>query len=200
MSPTASINKFGMWVFLGTETLFFGALFTVLYIHFYLTPVDFNLALQHMDLALGSVNTLVLLTSSWTMAMALFYAQKSQKKRAVFLMTLTVLLGFLFMVLKISEYIEHGRDHLIPALDWHPVPAMPKAAVLFFFMYFVMTLLHALHLTIGMGLISFYGWRFSKDQNPAARLPLLENLGLYWHFVDLVWIFLFPSLYLIGRS
>lgn len=157
MSQTTSVAKFGMWVFLGTEILFFGALFAVLYIHFYLTPVAFKSALQHMDWVLGSLNTFVLLTSSWTMAMALYYAHQGQKKPAVTLMLVTTVLGFLFLVIKISEYIEHGRDSLIPALNWHPPSTLPKEAILFFFMYFLMTLLHALHLTIGMGLISFFG-------------------------------------------
>lgn len=190
----------GMWVFLATEVLFFGGLFLALAVNYYLHTKAFISGAQAMNLFLGTINTGLLLTSSWAIAMALHCINHEQKLRAQLWLTLTAFLGLIFLVIKSLEYIEHWKENLVPALNWHPSLALPVATQLFFFLYFVMTLLHGLHLTIGIGLIGLFTWRYSLPGAGSRFNESFENIGLYWHFVDIVWIFLFPVLYLIGRA
>ncbi|MGZ3743131.1 MAG: cytochrome c oxidase subunit 3 [Pseudobdellovibrionaceae bacterium] len=192
-------SRFGMWIFLGTETLLFGGLFLALFVNFYLSTPAFKEAIHHMDISSGAWNTFILLTSSWTMALALYHAQQNRIRPSLICMALTLLLAAFFLVIKASEYYHHWQEKLVPGLNWHPTNLMFREGILFFFMYFVMTLLHSLHLLIGMGLISVYGFRYAFQREKQSLMPALENIGLYWHFVDIVWIFLFPSLYLLGR-
>lgn len=196
----AKKSVLGMWIFLVTEILFFGALFVAFGINFLIHTQDFTAGVRHMNLGLGSLNTAVLLTSSLLIAWATHSINADKAPQARRLLMGTVLLGLFFLLIKFSEYALHAREHLIPALDWHPDPRLPKATQLFFFMYFLMTLIHALHLLIGLGLVSVYGWRYGLSRDQDYFKPSFENLGLYWHFVDVVWIFLFPCLYLIGRT
>jgi cytochrome c oxidase subunit 3 len=200
MNDSAAKSRLGMWVFLGTEVLFFGGLFLSLTIIFFLSPAAFKEGTRHMNMPLGAINTAVLLTSSWTMAVGLYFVDAKKDLKATFLFFLTVALGAVFMVIKAAEYYQHFQEHLIPRWDWHPARDERTPMILFFFLYFFMTLLHAFHLFIGMGLVSLFGWRHAFRGPHQDFSTALENLGLYWHFVDLIWIFLFPCLYLIGRS
>jgi cytochrome c oxidase subunit 3 len=178
----------GMWIFLATEILLFSMLFFTFGLYRHLYPADFSLGTNHLNLVIGTINTAVLLTSSFTMVLAVH--QKGSSK-IPFLATLA--LGALFLVLKAYEYLAHYHEGLFPILNWQP-PAGSPHLLLFFFLYFFMTGLHALHLLIGLVLVSMATAHGRKKQD------FLENIGLYWHFVDVVWIFLFPALYLIGRS
>jgi cytochrome c oxidase subunit 3 len=178
----------GMWIFLATEILLFSMLFLTFGIYRHLYTSDFDLGTQHLNLGLGAVNTLILLTSSFSMALGIHFQGKS---RTPFYATIG--LGFLFLVLKGIEYYQHYQEGLMPIVNWHPAEAAPHL-LLFFFLYFFMTALHAFHLIIGLGLVAVVAKHGEKK--PEFR----ENIGLYWHFVDLVWIFLLPCLYLIGRT
>lgn len=197
---STSKERLGMWVFLGTEVLFFGGLFLALAVVFFRSPETFEQGTRHMNLVLGSLNTAILLTSSWTMAMALSFADRKDTKKVITFFAVTVILGAVFIVVKGVEYAQHFHEHLVPGFDWHPAANETTPMILFFFLYFFMTLLHALHLLIGMGLISLFGFRYAFLKSQKDFKNIFENLGLYWHFVDLIWIFLFPCLYLIGRT
>jgi cytochrome c oxidase subunit 3 len=196
----AKKSVLGMWIFLVTEMLFFGGLFLCLAIGFFLHPSEFREGVRHMDLGLGTLNTAILLTSSWVLAVGLRDVAEVNSRRAIRLFVLTALLGILFLILKFSEYAHHARDHLVPGLDWHPLAALPLATELFFFLYFLMTLIHSVHLIIGIALVAVYALRYSKKETTAHLEAALENVGLFWHFVDVIWIFLFPCLYLMGRT
>jgi cytochrome c oxidase subunit 3 len=189
----------GMWIFLATEVLFFGGLFTAYAVFRWMSPPAFAAASRHLDIVLGTVNTGVLLTSSLTMALAVRAAQSGERKSLLRLLVATVFLGGCFLVIKGAEYHHKFVEHLVPGVGFE-FQAAPKApAELFFWLYFAMTGLHALHVIIGMGLIGYMAIRSSQ---PAFLLPekylSIEIAGLYWHFVDIVWVFLFPLLYLIG--
>ena len=195
----------GMWVFLVTEILFFGGFFLAYTIYRWSSPRGFAHASQHMNVVLGTVNTAVLIISSLTMAMAVHSASTGRRRPLLAYLAATLVLGFTFLAIKAVEYTEHIEHHLFPGAafrwlgaDGKPAPDGP-AAQMFFSLYFGMTGLHALHMIIGIGIVTTlwilaYRNRFS----PRYYTPV-EVSGLYWHFVDIVWIFLFPLLYLIGR-
>lgn len=181
----------GMWVFIGSEVLFFGGLFLALTVYRELFTTEFAVGTRHMNLWLGTANTAILLTSSWLLAMALEKIKGGE--RAFLLLLATISLGVLFLFVKGYEYFLHYQDGLFPGLRWAPPLGASPQLVLFFFLYFFMTALHGLHVLIGLGLISFVTFRRNSE-------GFSENVGLYWHFVDIVWVFLFPMLYLMGRS
>ncbi len=223
-------STLGMWIFLVTEVLFFGGMFLTYAInrHEYFTA--FGVGSNTLDITLGTVNTIVLIMSSFTMAMAVWSAQTGKKKLVPLFLILTLTLGCVFLGIKFVEYKQKFDHHLVPGRSFdvwyrvnHPTPADdPKAialereelekatvstndpdinshAQLYFSLYFAMTGLHALHMIVGAGLIiwlirvSLRG-RFTPQYNTPV-----EIVGLYWHFVDIVWIYLFPLLYLIDR-
>ncbi len=193
----------GMWIFLATELLIFGALWTGYAVYrFYYGPA-FEAASRHLSLWLGTVNTVVLLASSLTMALAVHAAHGGQRRRLVTCLTLTALLGATFLAVKALEYWIDFREQLVPGLAFD-TPAWPRLGVdprhvqLFFALYYVMTGLHAVHLLVGIGLLSVIAilaqlGRFSPENYVGVELS-----GLYWHFIDVVWIYLFPLLYLVG--
>jgi cytochrome c oxidase subunit 3 len=192
-------DKLGMWVFLATEVLFFGGLFLSYTVYRYLYPSVFAAASRHTEVILGGANTAILLFSSTLMALAVRAAQLTRRKPLIWLLLGTAFLGIVFMVVKGVEYHKDFVDHLVPgtAFQWHE--ANPQAAEIFFWLYFAMTGLHAIHVTIGivlMLLLALLAWR-GKFQN-GNYMPV-EIAGLYWHFVDIVWVFLFPLLYLAGH-
>jgi cytochrome c oxidase subunit III len=210
-------SSLGMWFFIAQEVLFFGGLFTVYLVYRSRNALDFAVASGELDVFWGGINTAVLIASSFTMAMAVRAAQLGKRNPLVLFLILTLLLGGVFVGVKYIEYTAKIEHHLFPGMsDFHfevpptviehfelsaeRVAVMQQRARVFFSIYFAMTGLHALHMLIGMGLIVwllFPAWRgrFNHDyHNP------IENFGLYWHFVDLVWIFLFPLLYLLGRN
>ena len=195
----------GMWVFLVTEILFFGGFFLAYTVYRWSHPHGFAHASQHMNIVLGTLNTAVLIVSSLTMAMAVHSAQAGERRKLLGYLSGTMALGLAFLVIKAIEYTDHIEHHLFPGpgfrwlgADGRPSPDAP-AAQMFFSLYFGMTGLHAFHMIVGLGIVGTllvlaYRRRFS----PAYYTPV-EISGLYWHFVDIVWIFLFPLLYLIGR-
>ena len=190
----------GMWVFLTTEVMFFGGLFLGYAVYRGSYSHAFGMASEHLDIVLGTINTAVLLCSSLTMALAVHATQLGTRKTAVVFLLLTILLGSVFLGIKGVEYYHKYDESLIPGHDFHFENADPRHAQIFFSFYFVMTGMHALHMVIGIGLLAVmayltYAGRFS----PEHASPI-EIAGLYWHFVDIVWVFLFPLLYLIDRS
>lgn len=193
-------SALGMWLFLVTEVLFFGGLFLAYTIYRWENARAFAHASLHMNIALGTANTAVLIFSSLTMAMAVHSAAVGKKKLLIGFLVATMLLGGVFLGIKAIEYTEHIRHHLLPGPGFHyPVAADARPAEMFFSLYFAMTGLHALHMVIGIGLLTTLLLAARRDRfTPQYNAPV-EISGLYWHFVDIVWIFLFPLLYLIGR-
>jgi cytochrome c oxidase subunit 3 len=191
----AQTAKLGMWIFLFTEMLLFGGLFIVYSVYRLRNATAFHLAAQEMSVFIGTVNTIILLVSSATIAMSITAIRKNNKKLALILTGITVLLGFLFLVNKYFEWGAHFRQHIYPGSA--TLAARGKGDVLFFGLYFFMTGLHALHIIIGMTVIIVVMTFISRDRIHSGRYSVLENGGLYWHLVDLIWIFLFPLFYLI---
>ena len=221
-------STLGMWAFLVTEILFFGGLFTAYALYRWSFPAAFAASSHHLDITLGAFNTAVLIASSLTMALGVHAAQLGRTKSLALFLVLTMVLGGVFLGVKAVEYTHKYHEHLIPGPDFRfapeaaghpaagsrpdvpilagsPTVAMDPAANLarhaqiFFSLSFAMTGMHALHMVVGLGLLAWLlvlalRGRFS----PAYNTPV-EIVGLYWHFVDIVWIFLFPLLYLIGR-
>jgi cytochrome c oxidase subunit III len=194
----------GMWVFLATEILVFGALFTGYTAYRTLYPEAFAAASGRLNLPIAAVNTVVLLTSSLTMVLALHATRAGRRRMQVTCLVLTALLGTTFMVLKAVEYTQDYRDHLVPGTaafdpqEWAAQGVNPRPVQLFLMFYYIMTGLHALHLTLGIGLIGGQAVLARRGRfSPANYMPV-ELAGLYWHFVDVIWIFLLPLLYLVG--
>jgi cytochrome c oxidase subunit III len=189
----------GMWVFLVTEVLFFGGLFLVYLVYRNWYPLPFAAASHELLVWAGTLNTCVLITSSLTMALAVHAAQSGERRLLVLLLALTMLLGCVFLGIKAFEYYTEFREHHVPGLDFQFEAEYAAHAQIFFSLYFLMTGLHALHMIIGLGIMSvMLWWSYRGVITPGYYNPV-EIAGLYWHFVDIVWIFLFPLLYLIGR-
>lgn len=221
----------GMWMFLVQELMFFGGIFMVYLLYRSKYPLAFAMGSNHLDLSWGLFNTVVLILSSLTMAMAVWSAQKSNRNLQVIFILVTMILGGVFLGVKAIEYTDKYHHNLIPfapfEFKWHPEgeeaqlertladtePAFAAEAKMikadyhlfegkvqiFYWIYFAMTGLHALHMVIGIGimiwlLITAWQGRYSADYYGPVEIS-----GLYWHFVDIVWIFLFPMLYLLGR-
>ena len=194
-----SAATLGMWTFIATEVLFFGVLFfgyVVARAHY---PAAFAAASRHTDLVLGTLNTAVLLTSSFAMACAVRAAALRQERFAAALLVATALLGLAFAGIKLTEYAQDWRGHLVPGLDFAFDATQYRGALLFFWLYFATTGLHLVHLTVGVVLVLTFAW-LSWRRPQARRAEQVEIVGLYWHFVDIVWIFLDPCLYLVSRS
>jgi len=190
----------GMWVFLLTEILFFGGLFLVYTIYRAWYPEAFASSSHHLDIPLGTINTAVLIGSSLTMAMAVHAAQMNSRKGVMIFLVLTMILGSVFLGIKGVEYSHKFHEHLIPGPDFAYAEAeFFRPAQIFFSLYFVMTGLHALHMIVGLGLMIWMLVWAHKGVIGNGYYSPVEVVGLYWHFVDIVWIFLFPLLYLIGR-
>jgi cytochrome c oxidase subunit 3 len=224
----------GMWVFLVTEIMFFGGLFTAYILYRSKYPEAFIAGSHQLDVTLGTINTVVLIFSSLTMAMAVRSAQLGRSKAIVGFLVATIALGSVFLGIKATEYHHKWVEHLIPGESFHleeahvpehhgkpitsnmptgivdesvadiPLLAPPASdlqahAQLFFFLYFAMTGLHAFHMLIGFGLLTWLIFPSWKGRFDANNHNYVEGIGLYWHFVDIVWIFLFPLLYLVGR-
>jgi len=221
MEQQREAGTLGMWVFLVTEIMFFGGLFLAYTIYRYKYPGAFAAASNHLDIRLGAINTVVLIFSSFTMAMAVYSTQVGNRRNSVICLLLTIVLGLGFLGIKAVEYHDKYRDHLIPGrlipgnpfnpavagpgeeADEHKLHLAPGVSVknveMFYWIYFAMTGMHALHMIIGVGImliLTFMAWR--ERFSPEYHAPV-EIAGLYWHFVDIVWIFLFPLLYLLGR-
>jgi cytochrome c oxidase subunit III len=236
----------GMWIFLVTEILFFGGLFLTYTINRHEFPSAFGIAGNMLSLPLGFANTIVLIASSFTMAMSVWSAQTSRKKAVVVWLIATLVLGGVFLGVKVKEYKDKFDHHLVPGRNFdvtycsgssnpcalnakdfeneqkevreaieaegdyakeqgfsYPgtmgMTAVNAHSQLYFSLYFGMTGLHALHMIIGAGLLIYLILEARKGRFDANYNTPVENIGLYWHFVDIVWIFLFPLLYLINR-
>lgn len=189
----------GMWVFLLTEIMFFGGLFLgyTIYRNTYFT--SFIAGSHHLDVFYGGFNTAVLITSSVTMAFAVRAAQLGKKNHLLLFLILTFILGSTFLGVKYIEYSDKWTHHLIPGhgFKWEGA-GDPRSVQLFYSFYFGMTGMHALHMIIGACLLIWLMIRTLKNTFTPDYYAPVENFGLYWHFVDLIWIFLFPLLYLIG--
>lgn len=206
--------KLGFWLFLATEILLFGGLFAAYFYFHEMYPETFRLGGHQLDWKLGAINTSVLLLSSWTMAMGVRSAQTSQKQKTMMFCALTVLGAAIFMVIKFFEYkakTEHGL-FIFPEMfggydtttgqvpwfkDYHGVMAGVPHGHLFFAIYVTMTAIHGLHVVIGAGLIIWVMKGVAKGRFHAGYYLPVDLVGLYWHLVDLIWIFLFPLLYLV---
>jgi cytochrome c oxidase subunit 3 len=200
----------GMWVFLVTEIMFFGGMFFAYTLYRSQYGLAFASASNHLDWKLGAFNTAVLIFSSFTMAYAVYSVQIGKQRRLIISLIVTIILGLTFLGVKAVEYHEKYTDHLIPGKlipghefdpsHVHLLPgASPQNVEIFYWIYFAMTGMHAVHMVVGVGLLSvilFFSIRGRYD--PEYHNPV-EVSGLYWHFVDLIWIFLFPLLYLLGR-
>jgi cytochrome c oxidase subunit 3 len=193
-------STLGMWVFLTTEVMFFGGVFTAYVAYRSLYAQAFAHASRLLDVRLGTTNTAVLITSSLTMALAVRAAQLGRRGSVVVgWLAATMLLGTTFLGIKFYEYAEKFREGLVPGSAFTYAGTDPPRAQLFFSLYFAGTGLHALHMIIGLGLLSWLVREAARGRFGRAYATPVEVVGLYWHFVDIVWIFLFPLLYLIGR-
>jgi cytochrome c oxidase subunit 3 len=193
-------SALGMWLFLVTEILFFGGLFAAYMIYRLMYPEAFAQASHELDVVLGGINTAVLIGSSLTMAMAVWAAQMGRRSAQLLFLGLTIGLGLAFLGIKAVEYSAKFEHHLVPGPNFRFEAARdPLHSQLFFSLYFVMTGLHALHMVVGIGLMAVLFVMASRGRFTKAYHTPIEVSGLYWHFVDIVWIFLFPLLYLIDR-
>jgi cytochrome c oxidase subunit 3 len=199
-------STLGMWLFLATEIMFFGGLFGAYTVYRTLSPTAFALGSEHLNIWWGFVNTVVLIGSSLTMAMAVHSARVTPRHVALWLGA-TILLGLLFLGIKAIEWTTDYHEGLVPALSWPPRAEVtshwadrgvsPKKVEIFFVLYFCMTGLHALHMVVGFGVIAVVMYWAARGSYSAEYYSPVEVTGLYWHFVDIIWIFLFPLLYLI---
>jgi len=200
LEQQAEATTLGMWVFLVTEVLFFGGLFMVYTVYRNWYPDAFAAASHSLDITLGTINTAVLITSSLTMALAVHAAQLGQRKLLMLFLLATMALGAVFLGIKSVEYYQKFVEHHVPGAGFNfEEPQYAVHAQIFFSLYFVMTGLHALHMIIGFGIMTFMLWWAWRGTITAKYYSPVEIAGLYWHFVDIVWIFLFPLLYLLGR-
>jgi cytochrome c oxidase subunit 3 len=219
----------GMWLFLVTEVMFFGGLFTTYMVYRAGAPEAFAAASNHLNIWLGGTNTVVLLTSSFTMAIAVYWAHHRDARKLVLFLTATIVLGLAFMGIKAYEYWDKYQHHLVPirgltfdaeqlfdhepshhsttSADAAPIDDSPTEtpfdtgkAEIFYSLYFAMTGVHFLHMVIGIALLFLFLRPAARGQFTRGNFVPVELMGLYWHFVDIVWIFLFPLLYLIDRS
>jgi cytochrome c oxidase subunit 3 len=220
MEQQREAGTLGMWVFLVTEIMFFGGMFLAYTLYRSLYPASFASASNHLDITLGTVNTAVLILSSFTMAMAVYFTQVGKHRPQVLCLIVTLVLGLTFLGIKAKEYSDKYHDHLVPGRllpgnpynpvvaehgdkDPHKLHLLEGATVkqveMFYWIYFAMTGMHALHMIIGAGLLTYLIiFSLKRRFDPEYHSPV-EVIGLYWHFVDIVWIFLFPLLYLLGR-
>jgi cytochrome c oxidase subunit 3 len=199
----------GMWVFLATEIMFFGGMFCAYLVYRYWYFGDFGAGSQSLNVVLGGTNTAVLICSSLTVALAVRAAQLGQQKVILICLILTMLLGLVFLGIKGVEYHDKFVEHHVPGPGFHfpghvpghpDIPINQHHAQIFFSLYFIMTGLHALHMIIGVGLFAFITYNAMRRRYGPDYYTPVEVAGLYWHFVDIIWIYLFPLLYLIDRS
>jgi cytochrome c oxidase subunit 3 len=191
----------GMWLFLITEVLFFGGLFLAYTLYRIWYPVAWAEASRELDIVLGAFNTAVLIGSSLTMAFAVRAAQTGKQRATVVWVLLTMALGLVFLIVKYFEYAEKFEHHHVPGADFHFAnPAQAGPAEIYFSLYFLMTGLHATHMIIGFFIMAVIAWMAHKKRFTPEWYTPVEISGLYWHFVDIVWIFLFPLLYLVDRA
>lgn len=187
--------KMGMWLFLFTEVLLFGGMFLAYAFYRYQYSKDFHIAGMELNTFIGTLNTIILLTSSLTMALSIAFIQKANKYLSVFFLISTIVLALIFLINKYFEWSAKFEHGIFP--DSNELLNRPNGQILFFGLYYVMTGLHALHVIIGIVILTFMLFFLLRDRINNDNYIKLENSGLYWHLVDLIWIFLFPLFYLI---
>lgn len=191
-----------MWLFIAQEIMFFGALFTAYAVYRYRYPEVWSEGATHLNVYMGAGNTMVLLCSSLTMAMGVYFTQVGRSKELIVCLASTLILGTVFLVVKYFEYKEKYVHGLIPGIAWDPQHvdlANPANLKLFFVLYFTMTGMHAFHMIIGLAVGSvLLVLAIMNTFGPHRYMPI-EIFGFYWHFVDIVWVFLFPMIYLIPK-
>jgi cytochrome c oxidase subunit 3 len=185
-------STYGMWIFLATEVLFFGGMFLAYALYRRTYPEDFASMSQKFSCLFGTINTGVLLTSSLSMALAVRAAQEGKNRLLSIYLTVTLLLGVGFLTIKGFEYAEDFRKHLL-------FGQVPSHMEILLFLYYVMTAVHALHLLIGIGVVTVMIVKSRRNRFTSQYYAPIEVTGLYWHFVDIIWVFLYPLLYLIGK-
>jgi len=190
-------GKLGMWLFLVTEVMLFGVLFAGYGLFNYMYPEMFREAHHQLNKVMGAVNTVVLLGSSLTMALAIAFIQRDQPKKAKTMLAITFLCACVFLVIKYFEYSSKIHHGILPGKFFTATGFEAANTALFFSFYFVMTGLHGIHVLIGMGAIAWIYWRMNRGDFNSRKYGAVEFVGLYWHIVDLIWIFLFPLLYLV---
>lgn len=197
MPQQVEASTLGMWTFLATEILFFGGMFLSYVVYRTTYPAAFAEASRHTIVLYGTINTAILLTSSLTMALAVHAAQAGRNKALLGLLLLTIAFALAFLCVKGLEYRDDIKEHLWPGPHFRA--GLPPESQIFWFLYWAMTGLHALHVTVGVGLLSVIAGFASRGRFSTAYNTPVEISGLYWHFVDIVWIFLYPLLYLLHR-
>jgi cytochrome c oxidase subunit 3 len=188
-------SRLGMWLFLFTELILFGGMFIVYAIYRFTHQQEFHLAAKELNTLFGTLNTIILLTSSLTMALSITALQKNQKGLSIFLQLTTIVFALAFMVNKFFEWSAKFHHGLFPGSDI--LMEKSNGEILFFGLYYIMTGLHGLHVIIGVVLIGTMTYFTSKNRITSDNYVRLEAAGLYWHLVDIIWIFLFPLFYLI---
>jgi cytochrome c oxidase subunit 3 len=198
-------SSLGMWIFLVTEVLFFGGMFLAYSIYRETYRAAFEGASNLLDLKLGATNTVVLIVSSLTMALAVWASQQGRKNLITIFLLLTMVLGTVFLGIKYLEYKQKFEHHEVPGphfvvpLNEETHQPLPRQSEMFFSLYFCMTGLHAAHMIIGLGLLTWLLLKTRRNEFTVRYNTPVDMVGLYWHFVDIIWIFLFPLLYLLGR-
>jgi cytochrome c oxidase subunit 3 len=193
-------SSLGMWIFLITEVMFFGGMFAAYTVYRSAYPAVFGAASRTLNTTIGAINTAVLLCSSFTMVLAVRAGQLGRRKQIMVFLVLTLILGMVFLGVKGYEWNEKYVEHHIPGPSFHMEgTGLQDHAQLFFSLYFAMTGLHALHMVVGAGLLSWLLYATYRGEFSAAYYTPIDMVGLYWHFVDIIWIYLFPLLYLIDR-
>jgi len=193
--------ELGMWVFLVNETLFFGALIFIYFIYRLTYPHEFAVAARDAVLWCGSVNFVLLLTSSLTMVVAINAAAQGERRAMVCWLIATAALGCAFLGVKGFEYYLDYQDEVVPVVNYLSKPGEGRAGELFWVFYWIATGLHAIHLMIGIGLVLYVlAWKIPRGKITPAYYTPLEVIGIYWSFVDTVWLYLYPCIYLVGRS
>ncbi len=198
MEQQLEASTLGMWVFLVTEVMFFGGMFMVYIVYRLMYPQAFILGSNHLNVPLGAANTGVLICSSLTMVLAVRAAQLGSRRGQIVNLILTMLLGCTFLVIKYFEYAEKFHHHLVPGPHFDPTLPLGAQQQLFFSLYFMLTGVHAAHMIVGLGIMTVMLIMALRGKFTAEYYTPVEISGLYWHFVDIVWIFLFPLLYLLG--
>ncbi|HET9372707.1 MAG TPA: cytochrome c oxidase subunit 3 family protein [Vicinamibacterales bacterium] len=196
MEQQLEASILGMWIFLVTEIMFFGGLFLAYIVYRTMYPEAWVAGSNHLNVYMGGANTLVLICSSVTMVLAVRAAQVGSRKGQVGYLIATIIFGSIFLIVKYFEYAEKFEHHLVPGP--HFDPTLAPAQQIFFALYFIMTGIHALHMVVGIGIMLVILWMAWKGTFTPDYYGPIEVSGLYWHFVDIVWIFLFPLLYLLG--
>lgn len=194
------VAQLGIWVFLATEVLFFGGLILAYCVYRSTYPAGFADAAHHTKIIIGTANTAILLTSSFLVVWAVTITKLGEARFAALLLWGAALLGVVFIALKGVEYTLEYREHLLPGLGFAYPGTQAHAAHLFFSFYLIATGLHAVHVSVGIVVLIVIGWRARRRAYSGEYHSPVTVAGLYWHFVDLVWVFLFALIYLPGRS